>query len=234
MHSTWLTYISKDFFSLFCLTHCLASNPITITVVRAWSNCHPDFENLCQVKPLHPSGLCGKPQNIFPYFGWKFSTFILSAISVFAGLPAYSFLFFTRNMDKFGVSFNLLIRCCCDSGYPRRMKIDWLLWCICENPNSPISISDVMTLEPGAEAAERIREAHCNSTHTLQLVNMAQTLSTESTYDPLVFLNSIKLNSLRSYVLNSDSSHFNQLIVPAPFNEDLGSFIYKNNWPSSV
>lgn len=84
-----------------------------------------------------------------------------------------------------------------------------------------------MTLKPGAEATECIREPHCNSTHTLQLVNMAQ-------YDPLVSFNSIKLNSLRSYVLNSDSSHFNHLIVPAPFIEDFGSSLYENNGPSSV
>ncbi len=49
-----------------------------------------------------------------------------------------------------------------------------------------------------------------------------------------MFLNGIKLNSLRSYVSNSDSSHFNHLIVPAPFIEDFGSSIYENNGPSSV
>lgn len=139
--------------------------------------------------------------------------------------PVWSFS--TTNLDKLEVSFNLLIRCCCDSGYPWTMKIDWLLWCICENPNSPVSTGDVMTLKPGAGATGCIWEAHCNSSHTLQLVNMAQ-------YDPLVFLNSIKLNSLRSHVSNSDSSHFNHLIVPAPFIEDFGSSIYENNGPSSV
>lgn len=71
------------------------------------------------------------------------------------------------------------------------------------------------------------RGAHCNSTHTLQLVNTAQ-------YDPVVFLNSVKLNSSRSYVSNSDGSHFNHLIEPAPFIEDSGSSIYENNGPSSV
>lgn len=165
-----------------------------------------------------------------------FSTLVLSAIS-FSCSPTRMLLFFfflTTNLDKLRVSFNLLIRCCCDSGYLWRMKIDWLLWYICENPNSPISTGDVTTLKPGAEATECITEAHCNSTHTLQLVNMAQTLSTESTYDPLVFLNSIKLNSLRSYVSNSDSSHFNHLIVLAPFIEDFGSSIYKNNGLSNV
>lgn len=142
-------------------------------------------------------------------------------------LQSLSFFFSTTNLNKLEVSFNLLIRCCCDSGYPWTMKIDWLLWCSCENPNSPISTGDVTTLKPGAEATECIREAHCNSTHTLQLVNMAQ-------YDPLVFLNSIKFNSSRSYVSNSDSSHFNHLIVPAPFIEDFSSSIYENNGPSSV
>lgn len=134
---------------------------------------------------------------------------------------------FTTNLDKLGVSFNLLIRCCCDSGYPWRMVIDWLLWCSCENPNSAVSTGDVTTLKPGAEATECIREAHCNSMHTLQLVSMAQ-------YDPLVFLNSIKLNSSWSYVLNSDSSHFNHPILPAPFIEGFGSSIYENNGTSSV
>lgn len=97
----------------------------------------------------------------------------------------------------------------------------------CENPNSPVSTGDVTTLKPGAEATECIGEAHCNSTHTLRLVNGAQ-------YDPLVFLNSIKLNSARSCVLNWNSSHFNHLIVPAPFIEDFGSSIYENNGQSSV
>lgn len=110
------------------------------------------------------------------------------------------FFFFDH---KFG-QINLLIRCCCDSGYPWRMKIDWLLWFSCENPNSPISYGDVTMLKPGAEATECIREAHRNSTHTLQLVSTPQ-------YDPLVFLNSVKLNSLRSYVSNSDCSYFNHL-----------------------
>lgn len=114
------------------------------------------------------------------------------------------FFFLTTNLDKLGSSFNLLIRCCCDSGYPWRRKIDWLLWFSCENPNSPISYGDVTMLKPGAEATECIREAHRNSTHTLQLVSMPQ-------YDPLVFLNSVKLNSLRSYVSNSDCSYFNHL-----------------------
>lgn len=144
-----------------------------------------------------------------------------------SSLSFFSLSLFTANLNKLEVSFNLLIRCCCDSGYPWMMKIDWLLWCSCENPNSPISTGDVTTLKPGAEATECIREAHCNSTHTLQLVNMAQ-------YDPLVFLNSIKFNSARSYVSNSDSSHFSHLIVPAPFTEDFGSSIYENNGPSSV
>lgn len=35
----------------------------------------------------------------------------------------YLFIF-TTNLDKLGVSFYLLIRCCCDSGY--LWKIDWL------------------------------------------------------------------------------------------------------------
>lgn len=80
---------------------------------------------------------------------------------------------FTTNLNKLRVSFNLLIRCC-GSGYLWRIVIDWPLWCSCENPNSPVSTSDVTPLKPSAEATECIREAHCNSMHTLQLVRMAQ------------------------------------------------------------
>lgn len=93
---------------------------------------------------------------------------LLFAIS-FSLSPTY-LLPFIENLNKLVVSFNLLIRCCCDSGYPWRMKIDWLLWSNCENPNSPVSTGDVTTLNPAAEAGE----AHCNSSHTLQLVNTAQ------------------------------------------------------------
>ncbi len=150
----------------------LLSNPVTKTVVRVWSHCHQHFENLCYVKLLHPSGCCGKPQNMFPYFRWDVSTFIISAIFFSHSLVCVLLFFFTTNLNKLGVSFNLLIRCCCDSGYPWRMKIDWLLRCSCENPNSPVSTGDVTTLKPGAEATECIREARCNSTHTLQLVIM--------------------------------------------------------------
>lgn len=154
-------------------------------------------------------------------------SFHICIICNFLPLQPWFVLLFPTYLDKLEVSFNLLIRCCCDSGYPWRMKIDWLLWCSCENPNSPVSTGDVTALKPGAEATECISEAHCNSMHTLQLVKMAQ-------YDPSVCLNSIKLNSLKSYVSNSHSSNFNHLIVPAPFIEDFGSSIYENNGPSSV
>lgn len=134
---------------------------------------------------------------------------------------------FATNLDKLGDSFNLLISCCCDSGYPWRTVIDWLLWCRCENPNSAVSTGDVTTSKPGAGATECIGEARGNSMHTLQPVGRAQC-------DPSVFLNSIKLNSLRSCVLNWGCSHFNHPILSAPFIEDFGSSIYENNGPSSV
>lgn len=134
---------------------------------------------------------------------------------------------FPANLFKFGVRFNLLIRRCCDSGYPWRMVIDWLVWCSCENPNSPVFTGDVTKLKPGAEAMKGIREARCNSMHTLGLASSAQ-------YVPLVFLNSITLNSPRSCVLNWDSSHFNEPIVPVPFIAEFGPSSYENNGLLSV
>lgn len=92
------------------------------------------------------------------------------------------------NLDKLGMSFNLLIGCCCDSGYPSGMVIGWLLQCSCENPNS---------------ASERPTVIQC----TLYSYLLASVWS----------FNRIKSNSSPSYVLNPDSPLFNHPIFVCAF-----------------
>lgn len=114
-------------------------------IVSAWSSCLWHFANLCHLNPLRPSGSCGRPRNIFAVF-FK-GTFPHNGGSNF--LLTVRCAAVATNLDKLGVSFNLLIGWCCDSGYPSGTVIDWLLWCSCENPNSAVSAGDVRTSKPG-------------------------------------------------------------------------------------